>query len=157
MMSLNTRIKTWRSKTSGHPMHISTIELKRSVCFWKLIEIWNKMQFHFFNFLELLNSAFFWLKSKMTRIYLQRKFPTLRDHIIKKTYQNLSKLSQKNFHCFYLKIKNEILISYIIQQVFRKHIQFCKHIFYCVMSLYLNSGIRYFFSSSICTFVHLAT
>ena len=93
----------------------------------------------------------------MTRIYLQRKFPTLRDHIIEKTYQNLSKLSQKIFHCFYLKIKKEILISYTIQQAFTKHIQFYKHIFCCVMSLYLNSRMRYFLSSSICIFVPLAT
>ena len=45
---------------------------------------------YFFNFIELFKSVFLWLKSKMARIYLQRKFPTLRDHIIEKTTRNFS-------------------------------------------------------------------
>ena len=58
------------------------------------------MQFHFFNFLELLKSVFLILrlKSKMARIYLQKKFPILGDHIIEKTTRNFSLVA-----CYLLK------------------------------------------------------
>ena len=58
------------------------------------------MQFHFFNFLELLKSVFLILrlKSKMARIYLQKKFPIFGDHIIEKTTRKFSLVT-----CYLLK------------------------------------------------------
>ena len=58
------------------------------------------MQFHFFNFLELLKSVFLILrlKSKMARIYLQKKFPIFGDHIIEKTARKFSLVT-----CYLLK------------------------------------------------------
>ena len=58
------------------------------------------MQFHFFNFLELLKSVFLILrlKSKMARIYLQKKFPIFGDYVIEKTTRKFSLVT-----CYLLK------------------------------------------------------
>ena len=72
------------------------------------------MQFHFFNFLELLKSVFLILrlKSKMARIYLQKKFPILGDHIIEKTTRNFSLVT-----CYLLKFTRCRTTRYSLQNL----------------------------------------